>query len=201
MSDSESLSADKKLLFKNQTINAVSQTGEMLDNLLAWANMQIKNTSASITPIHLAECVQDVVSVLQAQAQQKQITIHQQVEDIIVPSDFDILSIALRNLITNAIKYSNEKQHVYVSMQVQDKKVFLTVRDEGVGITQERINEILQQQSVSTSSTKGEKGSGLRLFLVKELLRKINAELLIESSAGVGSSFCFCNQLHIAKCK
>jgi signal transduction histidine kinase len=98
----------------------------------------------------------------------------------------------LRNLITNAIKFSNEKQRVYISAHPIDKKVFLTVRDEGIGISEEQIQQILQQKNTSTSGTQGEKGSGLGLFLVKELLQKVNASLLIESKVNEGSSFTIC---------
>lgn len=187
--ENDQLSKEKKELFKNQTINAVTQTGEMLDNLLTWANMQIKNDITSITPIRLYDGVMDVIAILQAQAQQKKIRLISKIDDIIIPGDYDILSIAIRNIITNAIKFSHENQSVFIETRCENSYVSLTVKDEGIGMTSEQIRQINQFKNISTAGTRGEKGSGLGLFLVKELLLKINAELFIESKVGEGSCF------------
>jgi signal transduction histidine kinase len=175
--------------FKLQTMNAVINTGDMLDNLLAWANVQIKNTQAAITVINLEDCVWDTVHHTEAQASQKGIGIHQQIEAHTALGDYDIVSIALRNLVTNAIKYSDANKSIYILSAKENDRVTLTVKDEGIGLSKEQIASILSNKNASTSGTQGEKGSGLGLFLVKELLQKINAELKIESQEGAGSSF------------
>jgi signal transduction histidine kinase len=189
LADNEAIAPEKKLQFKLQTMNAVSQTGDMLDNLLAWANVQIKNTKANIIPVSLTDLVEDTLSNVAAQSFQKQLSIQKNIQVNMVPGDYDILSIALRNLLTNAIKYSEEKTTINVLATQDDKHAFVTVKDEGVGLTAEQINSILSNQNDTTKGTKGEKGSGLGLFLVRELLQKINATLQIESEPGKGSSF------------
>jgi signal transduction histidine kinase len=196
LSDNESLSADKKLMFKNQTMEAVSQTGNLLDNLLVWANMQIKNTRPNIVPINIDECIGDVLGVLHLSADQKKVKIHEKYyskntdeENHIALADFEVLAIALRNIITNAIKFSNENSNIYIDVFKIKNKVNISVKDEGIGLSQVQINEINLNQNASSSGTNGEKGSGLGLFLVKELLKKINAELNIESELGKGSTF------------
>jgi len=189
LADNDALAPEKKLQFKLQTMNAVVNTGDMLDNLLAWANVQIKNTNVSITPINITDCVWDTVHNVQAQALQKEITIHQQIEASTALGDYDIVSIALRNLVTNAIKYSGAKNDIYISACKQNDHVVLTVRDEGIGLSPEQINKIQANENSTTQGTQGEKGSGLGLFLVRELLQKINAALKIESEVGKGSSF------------
>ena len=161
----------------------------MLDNLLAWANVQIKNTSPGIVPIKLSDCVWDTVHHTEAQAFQKGIRIEQQLQVETALGDYDIVSIALRNLVTNAIKYSAPNKNIHLISLKENGKVFLTVKDEGIGLTQEQIAGILSNENSSTAGTQGEKGSGLGLFLVRELLQKINAELKIESKPGHGSSF------------
>lgn len=189
LADNDSLAPEKKLQFKLQTMNAVINTGDMMDNLLAWANVQIKNTSPSIVPINLADCVWDTVKHVEAQAFQKGLNIHQQIDASTALGDYDIVEIALRNLVTNAIKFSNPQHNIYISSSKKNEQVLLTVKDEGIGLTQERIAAILSNENSSTAGTQGEKGSGLGLFLVRELLQKINAELQIESEPGKGSSF------------
>ena len=77
LADNDAVAEEKKQQFKVQTMNAVSQTGDMLDNLLAWANVQIKNTKANIIPINIADLLSDAVNNVKAQAFQKNISIHE----------------------------------------------------------------------------------------------------------------------------
>jgi signal transduction histidine kinase len=114
---------NRPLMFKLQTMNAVMHTSDMLDNLLAWANVQIKNTQANIVPVSITDCVLDAVSNVQAQAQQKQLTIQQHIDATVALSDYDILSIALRNLLTNAIKFSPVNKLVTVSSSIKEERI------------------------------------------------------------------------------
>jgi signal transduction histidine kinase len=189
LADNDSLAPEKKLQFKLQTMNAVTNTSEMLDNLLAWANVQIKNTRATIVPISIEDLVWDTVQTLTLQATQKDIRIEQQLNVSKALGDYDILSIALRNITTNAIKYSNKGKRIQLNAERRGEDVVLSVHDEGIGMTAQQIDEILNDQTSSTQGTQNEKGSGLGLFLVKELLQKMNASLTIESTPGMGSTF------------
>jgi len=189
LSDNESILADKKLIFKNKTLDAIVQTGDLLDNLLAWANIQLKDTQAKIVPIVLKDCVDDVISVLNLQASQKKINLLNQITNVIVPADLDILSIALRNLITNAIKFSKENQNVNISVNIDEQHTYINVQDQGVGMTEEMKEQILQFRASKSQGTMGEIGSGLGLFFVAELLQRIDGELLVESKLNVGSKF------------
>ncbi len=179
LSDNESITADKKLLFKNQTISAVAQTGNLLDNLLTWANMQLKNTIPKKVPISIVECIQDVIETVKPQSVQKNININLQMEDTVVITDIDILSIALRNILTNSIKFSNEHSAIMITSHVVDQKLQLMIQDFGVGMSNDQIDQIFQKSNQTTLGTKGEKGSGLGLFLVMELLQKIDTPLTI----------------------
>jgi signal transduction histidine kinase len=189
LSDNTNISEEKKQVFKKQTSQAVSQTTDMLDNLLVWANMQIKNTNANITPVDIKEVVLDAMDNVNAQAQQKNIAIHKNIEVPSALGDKNILNIALRNLLTNAIKYSEENKNILISATQKDNKVLLSVKDEGIGMTTEQITNLLNNETETTKGTQGEKGSGLGLFLVKELLVKANSTLNIESAEGKGSVF------------
>jgi signal transduction histidine kinase len=189
LSDNENISAEKKEEFKTQTKHAVTQTSDMLDNLLAWANLQIKNTRANITPVSVQDAVQDAINVVQAQAQQKNIVIHKELLEAVVLADENILAIALRNLLTNAIKYSGENSNIHISSHKDNDTVALSVQDEGIGMTEEQVKQLQQNETESTKGTKGEKGSGLGIFLVMELLEKTNGHLFIQSEKNKGSNF------------
>ncbi|MEI9956063.1 MAG: tetratricopeptide repeat-containing sensor histidine kinase [Ferruginibacter sp.] len=189
LADNKSLDEEKKTAYKNQTMEAVTQTSDMLDNLLAWANMQIKETKASIKPIDIEDCVSNAVNTVQAQAQQKQITINQQIDISNALGDEHILDIALRNILTNAIKYSAPGKSIYISTKRKGEDILLSIKDEGVGMTAIQMEQIMASQNETTKGTSGEKGSGLGLFLVKELLEKANEQLLVESEKDKGSVF------------
>ncbi|MBC7937030.1 MAG: tetratricopeptide repeat protein [Rhizobacter sp.] len=189
LTNNDALSADKKEQYRLQTSNAVNQTSNMLDNLLAWANMQIKNTKASITPVDLDELVSDTKSGAQAQASQKQVIIHEDLATTTIPGDYNILSIALRNILTNAIKFSDKEGNIWINAERSDSEVVLSVKDEGVGMNEQQVEELRTHQQSSSAGTAGEKGTGLGLYLVQELLNKINARLEIKSEKGQGSTF------------
>ena len=189
LTSNKNLPEEKKEQYRLQTTNAVTQTSHMLDNLLAWANMQIKNTRASITPVDVVELVSDTKSGAEAQASQKQIIIHEDLAITSIPGDYNILSIALRNLLTNAIKFSDQQGNIWINAEKKDGNILLSVKDEGVGMSAEQIKELQAQQQSSSTGTAGEKGTGLGLYLVQELLQKINARLEVKSEKGQGSIF------------
>lgn len=189
LADDVTLSADRKELFKKTTMQAVMQTCDMLDNLLVWANMQIKNTRVNITPVDVADCVQDVLNTVDAQAKQKQVGIENNIEPSIALGDHIILTIALRNLLTNAIKYSPSESFIEIRAEKKDQHIHLSIKDEGIGMAPEQLKQLSENQTDTTRGTNNEKGSGLGIFLVKELLQKINGTLLIESEMGKGSCF------------
>jgi signal transduction histidine kinase len=189
LSDNPSIADDKKIAYKKQTSQAVSQTTDLLDNLLVWANMQIKNTNASISPIDLTEIVLDAIDDVQAQATQKNIIIKKNITIENVISDKNILTISLRNLLTNAIKFSPENTTIFINGYEENGKIIIAVKDNGVGMTANQIENVYSNETDSSQGTQGEKGSGLGLFLVKELLAKANASLTIKSEVNKGSEF------------
>jgi signal transduction histidine kinase len=189
LSNNPSLSEEKKEQFKNQTFQAVTQTTNMLDNLLVWANMQIKNTTPSVTAVSYGDIVLDAVADVKAQALQKRINITTNIELTNGIGNEQILSIALRNLLTNAIKYNNDAGTIDVHVYKKEDNVLIAVKDSGTGMSKEQIQQLQTNEIETTSGTAGEKGSGLGIFLVKELLQRINGTLLIESEPGAGSCF------------
>lgn len=175
--------------FREKTMLSVSQTSHLLDNLLTWANMQLKNTKASITSIDLADCVEDAIGAVMAQAADKKIQLQRDIQAPRAMAEHGIVEIALRNLVTNAVKFSHPGSSILIRSVAANEHVLLMVQDTGIGMDAAQLATLLNSNAESTMGTSGEKGSGLGLFLVKELLQKINASLQAESEPGKGSRF------------
>ena len=183
------LTEDKKVVYKNQTMQAVSQTTALLDNLLVWANMQIKDSRPNIIIIDIEEAILDAIDNVNIQAIQKKISLNKTLHATCALGDQNIVTIAVRNLLTNALKYSNENSRIIINSFEKDKQVFIEIIDEGIGMDAEKIKELLNNEVETTVGTAGERGTGLGIFLIRELLQKINGVLLIESTKGKGSVF------------
>jgi signal transduction histidine kinase len=188
LADQPNLTAEKKDTYKKQTVQAVAHTSNMLDNLLVWANLQLKNTKPSITNIDLEDCVNDAIGTCKAQALQKNIQFNKIVLATTALGESTILEIALRNILSNAVKFSPTNSDIIITTKRENTATFITIKDSGVGMTAAQINGLLNNETETTVGTDGEKGTGLGFFLVKELLQKINGMVTIESAVGKGTT-------------
>lgn len=189
MLSNSNISAEKKEKYTAQTLKSVNYTSDLLDNLLAWANSQLKNNTVKFSNVNLEESIDDVIALIKPQAEQKQVEIEKKITVSSTQTNQLILETILRNLLTNAVKFSHEGGKVLVSTEQRNNHLFIRVSDEGIGMNQEKIQAILQSDVSKSIGTSGEKGSGIGLVLVKELTKQINAELIIESQEGLGSVF------------
>jgi signal transduction histidine kinase len=151
--------------------------------------MQIKSVNPALRPVDTEECILDVVDTVQAQSTQKNITIRTDIQATQILGDKTILDIALRNILTNAIKFSHPGTNVFITTKKGAGEISISIRDEGLGINKEQLRQLQLNQTESRPGTAGESGSGLGIFLAKELLQKVNARLIIESEVGKGSCF------------
>lgn len=108
-------------------------------------------------------------------------------------ADKEHLNIVLRNLINNAIKFSNEGSNIYIDAgNMPDDTVMFSVKDEGIGISPDRLDKLFTVESgFSTFGTKNEKGTGLGLQLCKEYIEMNNGKIYIESNTGKGTTISF----------
>jgi two-component system sensor histidine kinase/response regulator len=134
--------------------------------------------------------VQDVMGVLMPQAKQKNLEVIVTLDRTTILSDADILAIAIRNIVTNAIKFSKDGGMIRLDGVSESNNYVLSIQDYGMGMTESQVEEILQRKNTtSTEGTTGESGHGLGMFLVLQLLQKVNVPLRIKSNPGEGSQF------------
>ena len=142
----------------------------------------------------MVEVVEGVSEIFTMVAGLKNIKIVQDVPvaDVAVRADIDMVKTGFRNLISNAIKFSNEGAEVVVSLAEEDGMAIVSVKDSGCGIDEENQRKLLHTDThFSTFGTNNEEGSGLGLLLCKDFVIKNGGKLWFTSKKGEGSTFSF----------
>ncbi len=180
-------------LYIGQINSSAKHTLTLLENLLAWAKMQTGQIEFSPLKIKFLPLILDVTEVLQSLAEIKNISITIEPNcDTLVYADPQMLETILRNLISNAIKFTHRGGQIRVSVKNIHKHAEISVADNGVGMNETSLNRLFRiDQSFTSSGTDNEKGSGLGLMLCKEFVARHKGEIIAESSPGKGSRFCF----------
>jgi signal transduction histidine kinase len=169
------------------------QTFKLLENLLEWAKIQRSAFDFVKQHINLYELIPQNIEHQKEISKQKDITLkHSLKGDIFVSADSNMVQTVLRNLIVNAIKFTNKGGEITVSVKDLDGFVEIIVTDNGVGISPENLQKLFKiENSISTKGTANEKGTGLGLMLCKEFVEKQGGRIWAESVQGKGSAFKF----------
>ena len=169
------------------------QTHRLLENLLDWARMQQGKIAFNVVPNLLSPIVDEVIRLFSEMADRKKIALINQVPaQLNVMADTEMLKAVLRNLISNAIKFTDVGGYVHVEAIVHESDIQIVVTDNGSGIRPEDIDKLFNVGvTFSTHGTGNEKGTGLGLMLCKEFVEKHGGKITVESEPGVGSKFSF----------
>jgi len=164
---------------------------DLLTNLLNWSKSQTGRLQAEPTTIILRESICRNIELQHDKADSKGIEIVSDVdENLSVFTDINMLDTVFRNLISNAIKFTEASGTVRVTAeQIEDNLVEISFADTGIGIKPENIDKLFQVNIVHTFGTDGERGNGLGLVLCKELVEKCAGTIGVESEVGKGSRF------------
>ena len=169
----------------------IAHSHSLLENLLAWAKSNLGNIKIQKENVSLNKLIRDNVSLLSNAANNKNISIHYfSPNEIMVWTDPMVIQTVLRNLISNAMKFTKSGGKIEISLQTTGKTVQVEVKDNGQGIPQSIQNDIFKG-TYNTVGTHNEKGSGLGLMLCKELLEKNEGSIWFHSEINVGTSFFF----------
>ena len=172
---------------------SVLKIDNLLENLLQWSRTQTGKIKYRPEYIALHEIIKENVNLVQNNARDKNIKLVDKVDDdLAVWADRNMTDTVIRNLLSNALKYTEQGGEITLSSYVKDHKAFISVKDDGVGIPEENKRKIFQTDSLhSTYGTMDEKGSGLGLLLCKEFVEKQGGDIFFESELGKGSEFTF----------
>lgn len=199
LSDSfESLTNDEKKEFIKYTKESVETLYRLLENLLSWSMAQTGKLHLSPEPLEMDAIIKDTLRIFHQQMLKKHISARVELEtDANAFADKETVKTILRNLISNAVKFTNEGGNVTVKYrllpdQQQNKMVEITVTDNGVGIPDEKLKILFESpHKVKSPGTSFEKGTGLGLLLCKDFVEKNHGILTVNSETGKGSSFIF----------
>jgi PAS domain S-box-containing protein len=176
-----------------QTLKLTShETFKLLENLLEWANAQ-RTDSYNPEKTNLVEIANQVIALSTGIAKSKGIELQSNLlTSAPVFVDGEMIKTALRNLISNSIKFTPPKGVVSISINEKDSLFYISVSDTGVGIPDSVVAKLFDNNtSYTTTGTNNEKGTGLGLKLVKKFVEKNGGELTVESTVGKGSIFTF----------
>ena len=163
---------------------------DLLDNLLKWTKSQTGRLNVVRQDLDLNDIIPGVVDIFELIAQTKKIDLKYQGSSnpVVVYADNDMLKTVVRNFLSNAIKFSPENSSIEITLSEEGDFAKVSVRDHGVGIAPDRIDSIFKKGE-TTYGTGGEEGSGLGLQLCADFARKIDGDVMVESTLGEGSTF------------
>ena len=165
----------------------------LLDNLLKWTKSQLGKLTVIPQKLDISGLADGVVEVMNSVAEVKHIKlIRTDHESFFVYVDIEMIKSVLRNLISNAVKFSNPDSEIKVGIKAEDGKVIVSVTDSGKGIKKEDQHKLLKDSThFTTYGTNSEEGSGLGLLFCRDFARKNGGELWFESEENLGSVFSF----------
>ncbi len=181
---------EKQLKIIHQTTN---QTYNLLEDLLLWSKAQSGKLTIEPQIIVFSEICAEIINNLKHLADTKEISINCfEPKRTILKTDLNMFKTILRNLISNAIKFTNKKGQINIYSEVNHKDVTIIVSDNGVGIGKDDLLKLWDfTKPISTTGTADEKGTGFGLLLCKEFVEKHDGKIWAESEIGKGSDFKF----------
>ncbi len=189
----DELAVDEREIFINSIYESTRHIYNLLNDLLEFSRFYLGLIKVEPKEINIKNLVNDNIEILKQVAQQKNINLcNLIVRDYLVLAEEEMIASVLRNLISNAIKFTNPNGTISVSAEVKDRKLEISVADNGIGMDEETQSNVFKMVSKkSRPGTADEEGTGLGLILTKEFVEKNNGEIKVKSETGKGSTFTF----------
>lgn len=167
-------------------------TRNLLNNLLDWTLLQMDKLNLQASTINLSEIANENIELMNSMHEKKIRLINDIPENALAYADRNTINLVIRNLLTNAIKFTNEGGEIRISATESPTEWTVSVQDNGIGMNEEIRNRLFDKiNPYSTRGTANEKGTGLGLILCKEFVEKNNGRIWVESQEGKGSTFSF----------
>lgn len=166
-------------------------TSTLLNNLLHWSQSQMDGYRVIVETFNISQLICEKRTLLKSKLEEKNITFEFSEEEYIVRADRNMIDLVVQNLISNAIKYSNQNGNISVKVFGKDGKACIAIADNGIGIQKDKLEELFSNRFYTTEGTNNEKGTGLGLMLCKEFVERNGGRIWVESIPDLGSTFYF----------
>jgi PAS domain S-box-containing protein len=186
------ISQEEMRALSSDLLEKLDITSNMLDNLLIWAKAQMHGMHVDPVHIHLKPLTDEVMRLIKGQAEKKYLRLINKINDNTrVYADLEMTKVIIRNLLTNAMKFSASDRDIVVRAKADKEHIEVAITDAGVGISEENVNKLFGLENYSTTGTANEKGMGLGLMLCKDFVNRNGGEIWVESKPKEGSTFYF----------
>jgi signal transduction histidine kinase len=177
----------------NSISTSAQSTYTLLEDLLKWARAQSGNIPFEPRKVSFTEICKNIIELLGPNAASKNISINYlKSDDLVIFADIDMLKAVLRNLVSNAIKFTKSGGRIDISAKKNHSDITITISDSGIGIEPENLSKLFDISQIHTTpGTSQEKGTGLGLLLCKEFVEKHGGKIWAVSTYGKGSDFKF----------
>jgi two-component system sensor histidine kinase/response regulator len=188
-----SISHEQLLEMIPNVLKKLEYTSDFLDTLLFWINSQMENFESSAKSFYIKDIVAFETESYHEQAALKGIHLVDSVPDNFVASaDPNSIRIVIRNLITNAIKFSNENDTIEITAAKQDDNShIISVKDTGTGMSSEQLDKLFKSKVNSKAGTNNESGTGMGMLFCKDLIERCSGKIWVTSQPGKGTEFSF----------
>lgn len=189
--NSEYLSKEELKRHATNIRNSVTSSLDLIDNTLFWSLSQTGNITYTPTNFSVNAMLKKISNLYELTVEKKQITFSIICnEEVNVYADENMIYVALRNLVSNALKFTSEGKAITISASVKQNFVEISVKDEGIGMSEAYLKKLLHEEHLQVKmGTSNEKGTGLGIVLCKRFTALNNGELTIKSIEGIGSEF------------
>ncbi len=196
-------SLDKEMISKslNSLNESANNTFHLMDNLLHWSKSQLGNIKFNPEPLNINQLIQDNIKLVSHFAAFKNISIQYQFKtDFMVYADRVMAQTIIRNILSNAIKFTPTKGYIKIACLEKDTFLEVRIKDNGMGMERKTIEGIINSKGTTyIPTTDQETGSGIGLALSKEFISRNGGELFVISKPGYGSQFSFTIPLYKTK--
>ncbi|MBC6113063.1 tetratricopeptide repeat-containing sensor histidine kinase [Pedobacter sp. CCM 8938] len=194
MLEEGNIEQDKLNRYAASLKNNLTYTSTMMENLLNWAASQMQGFNPYLEELNVQETTTEVINTLKQHALQKNISVNNHIEEgTFCKADSNMLSLVLRNLISNAIKFTPNEGSVTINAVTVNDELHINVSDTGVGMSPAQISHFNKPgylgSGVSTLGTNKEKGTGLGLLLCRTFISLMDGEISVNADYKSGSQF------------
>jgi len=189
----ETMEKDEMKALIESNYHSMKSIYELINNLLSWANIQQENIVLEKTSFNINTLVNKVFRIFKSNIELKNHTFEINISECKeILTDYHLLFIVLRNLISNAIKFTPENGRIVISVIKNNNQILFSIADSGVGMSDEIWDKKKEGGFIfTTKGTNNEMGSGLGIVLCKDYINKLGGKIWVESEKGKGTTFFF----------